>query len=91
MTDDGALETVPVAPGDAPRCDLGGITACLKALERERGSRKRRSSDQLSLLNLRVVGLCGELGNFGKVCEYFLQGPELENERRGRSVRGAAR
>ena len=50
MTDIGALEKVPVAPGDAPRCDLEGTTACLKALRGERGgSRKRGSSYQHSL------------------------------------------
>ena len=47
MTDDGALEKVPVAPGNAPRCDLGGTTACLKALERGGGWRKE-AQEQLS-------------------------------------------
>lgn len=53
MTDDGALEMVPVAPDEAPRCDLAGTTACLKALERRKG-RMQGGQEQLS----------AKLGNF---------------------------
>ena len=47
MMDDGALEMVPVAPDDAPRCDLKGTTACLKALEMREGTLEE-GQEQLS-------------------------------------------